>query len=49
MIKQAIITHYRTEEAKVYRKIHGDREAVVVIRISIIAQVPIPIVTAFPP
>ena len=25
MIKQAIITHYRTEEAKAYRKIHGDR------------------------
>lgn len=25
MIKQSIITHYRTEEAKAYRKIHGDR------------------------
>lgn len=25
MIRQAIITHYRTEEAKAYRKIHGDR------------------------
>lgn len=25
MIQQAIITHYRTEEAKAYRKIHGDR------------------------
>lgn len=48
MIKQAIITHYRTEEAKAYRKVHGDK-AVAVIRINTIVQAHHPGVTAFPP
>lgn len=48
MIKQAIITHYRTEEAKAYRKIHGDRGGCRY-QVSIIAQAHTPGVTAFPP
>ena len=48
MIKQSIITHYRTEKAKAYRRIHGDRGGAA-IRINTIVQVPIPGATASQP